>query len=62
MITSAVGDLDYKYEVLGIKRGQLWPYLESPKVYHCPGDSRMRQTEESSAYRSYSVLWTMNGS
>ena len=62
VITSAFGDLDYEYEVLGLKRGQLWPYLKTPKVYHCPGDQRMLLPEESSAYRSYSILWTMNGS
>ncbi len=58
---SATGKLAYQYEVIGIKRGLLWPYLKTPKVYHCPGDQRKLQATNS-AYRSYSILWTMNGS
>jgi len=58
---TATGTLAYEYEVLGIRRGKLWPYLETAKVYHCPGDRRKLQPTNS-AYRSYSILWTMNGS
>ena len=58
---SATGKLAYEYELIGIKRGLLWPYLKTPKVYHCPGDQRKLQATNS-AYRSYSILWTMNGS
>jgi len=58
---TATGKLAYEYEVMGLERGQLWPYLKMPKVYHCPGDQRKLQANNS-AYRSYSVLWTMNGS
>ena len=58
---SATGTLAYEYEVLGIMRGKLWPYLDTAKVYHCPGDRRKLQPTNS-AYRSYSILWTMNGS
>ena len=57
---SASGDLAYEYEVIGLKRGQLWPYLKTPKVYHCPGDKR-KLLPTNSAFRSYSILWTMNG-
>jgi len=57
---SASGDLAYKYEVIGLKRGQLWPYLKTPQVYHCPGDKR-KLLPKNSAFRSYSILWTMNG-
>ncbi len=57
---SATGDLAYEYEELGLCRGKLWPYLKTPKVYHCPGDKRKQQPTKS-AYRSYSILWTMNG-
>ncbi len=58
---SATGELAYQYEVIGLKRGLLWPYLKTPKVYHCPGDQRKLKTDNQS-YRSYSILWTMNGS
>ncbi|NQV34151.1 MAG: type II secretion system protein [Phycisphaeraceae bacterium] len=54
------GDLAYKYEVMGLERGRLWPYLKTAKVYHCPGDQRKIQAENS-AFRSYSILWTMHG-
>jgi len=57
---SAAGDLAYTYEVLGLQKGKLWPYLKTPKVYHCPGDKRKLQATNN-AYRSYSILWTMNG-
>ena len=58
---SATGRLAYEYESIGIKRGLLWPYLKTLKVYHCPGDRRI-QLPTNSAFRSYSILWTMNGS
>ena len=58
---SATGKLAYEYELIGIKRGLLWPYLKIPKVYHCPGDQRKLKTDNQS-FRSYSILWTMNGS
>lgn len=57
----ATGRLAYEYESIGIKRGLLWPYLKTLKVYHCPGDRRI-QLPTNSAFRSYSILWTMNGS
>jgi len=58
---STSGPLAYTYEVFGLQRGQLWPYLTTAKVYHCPGDQRKLQPTNS-AFRSYSITWTMNGS
>jgi len=58
---TATGELAYQYESIGIKRGLLWPYLKMMKVYHCPGDQRKLKTDNQS-FRSYSILWTMNGS
>jgi prepilin-type N-terminal cleavage/methylation domain-containing protein/prepilin-type processing-associated H-X9-DG protein len=57
---SASGDLAYEYEVNGFRRGKLWPYLKTPKIYHCPGDQRKLQAQNN-AFRSYSILWTMHG-
>ncbi len=54
-------------EQYGIKRGLLWPYMESIDVYHCPGDKRFLKAPSISGYggvggyRSYSVVGGMNG-
>lgn len=46
----------------GIKRGGLFPYIESIKFYHCPSDRRIKEPEESQAcaYRSYSIPAGLN--
>ncbi len=44
----------------GIKRGLLYPYVKSLKVYHCPADARI-DIPGQLAYRSYSVAGGMNG-
>jgi len=44
----------------GIKRGLLYPYVKSLKVYHCPADARIDIIEQQ-AYRSYSITGGMNG-
>jgi prepilin-type N-terminal cleavage/methylation domain-containing protein/prepilin-type processing-associated H-X9-DG protein len=45
--------------VRGFQRGGLWPYLEAPKVYNCPIDTRHRRPLPSNpayigGYRTYS--------
>jgi hypothetical protein len=46
----------------GIRRGGLFPYIESIKFYHCPSDRRIKEPEESlaCAYRSYSIPAGLN--
>jgi prepilin-type N-terminal cleavage/methylation domain-containing protein len=48
---------------LGIKRGQLWPYLENLEIYHCPSDvrSKGRGIAGALAWRTYSMPNCMNG-
>lgn len=57
---TATGDQAYEHEKFGLQNGTLWPYLKTPKVYHCPGDKR-KLLARNSAFRSYSIIWTMNG-
>lgn len=39
----------------GCQRGVLWPYNETVKLYHCPGDKQYVQPSPRSRYRSYSI-------
>ena len=39
----------------GCERGALWPYTESPKVYHCPSDRQFVKSTPYNRYRSYSI-------
>ena len=54
-------------KINGIEAGALFPYIESPKAYHCPSDRRYKDqaldgyTGELGAYRSYSIAGSMNG-
>ena len=59
--TYAANIPEFEYRMIGIRRGQLWSYMNSEKAYHCPGDRRMRDPMQE-AYRSYSIIWTINGS
>ncbi len=49
-------------KLIGIKRGLLWPYIESPDVYHCLGDTRHKHPPAATGYggkggyRSYSIV------
>jgi prepilin-type N-terminal cleavage/methylation domain-containing protein/prepilin-type processing-associated H-X9-DG protein len=40
-----------------IKRGALYPYINSPEMYHCPGDNRYQTgaPEHQRMYRSYVI-------
>jgi prepilin-type N-terminal cleavage/methylation domain-containing protein/prepilin-type processing-associated H-X9-DG protein len=48
-------------KIVGIKRGVLYPFVESHKVYHCPSDKRSAKPAKDPAYggrggyRSYSM-------
>lgn len=42
--------------IRGIEKGLLYPYSQSPDIYHCPGDKR-----KDGAFRSYSIQGYMNG-
>lgn len=53
-----------------IQVGKLFPYVESIKAYHCPGDKRYQSPAkkytpdyglEMGGYRSYSIVGGMNG-
>lgn len=54
-------------KIFGIKRGVLWPYIETPKPYHCPEDQRSKTATANLAYvgkggyRSYSIVDGLNG-
>lgn len=41
----------------GIKRGAMFPYVNDPEMYHCPGDNRFQAagTLDQAMYRSYMV-------
>jgi prepilin-type N-terminal cleavage/methylation domain-containing protein/prepilin-type processing-associated H-X9-DG protein len=46
-------------ELRGIRRGMLYPYIESVDSFHCPGDKSEKQFD--GGYRSYSITGAMNG-
>lgn len=59
---------DHERELMGIRAGALWPYLEDTKVYHSPGDKTWKisatntpYTTQQSPYRSYAISDAMNG-
>jgi prepilin-type N-terminal cleavage/methylation domain-containing protein len=62
------GDVTLQQRYNGLKAGALFPYLKEVKVYHCPGDNRMRLgTSLGSSlayciYRSYSLPDYLRGS
>ncbi|MBE0535743.1 MAG: type II secretion system protein [Phycisphaerae bacterium] len=46
----------------GIQAGALYPYLDTTKVYHCPGDKRWtREQPPYNVYQTYSITDPMNG-
>jgi prepilin-type N-terminal cleavage/methylation domain-containing protein/prepilin-type processing-associated H-X9-DG protein len=42
------------HELNGLREGALYPYLKDTKVFHCPGDKRIRKGK-SYPYRSYGI-------
>lgn len=60
------GLTDHDKELEGIRKGALWPYIETEKVYHSPGDRDWDKdtgtyTTQMSPYRSYAISDAMNG-
>ncbi|MHC4628419.1 MAG: type II secretion system protein [Planctomycetota bacterium] len=43
--------------IRGIKRGAMYPYINNPQMYHCPGDNRYQTgaPEHLRMYRSYII-------
>ena len=55
----AVTDED---EIRGIKEGRLYPYVQSPDVYHCPADNvRKSIYDETTVFVSYGVPMCLYG-
>ena len=53
-------------ELAGIRKGALFPYTETEKLYNCPGDRTWTTatgtlSSSQSPYRSFAVPWSMNG-
>lgn len=44
----------------GIRTGELFSYVGDVRVYHCPGDLRLRDPHQQT-FRSYSIVDGMNG-
>jgi hypothetical protein len=49
-------------EIRGIERGLLYPYIKSPKAYHCPGDNiRTSIYDHTKIFVSYSIPMCLYG-
>ena len=48
-------------EIRGAEKGKLFPYLDSPDVYHCPADKLRTGADGSKLYITYSVAGCLNG-
>jgi prepilin-type N-terminal cleavage/methylation domain-containing protein/prepilin-type processing-associated H-X9-DG protein len=62
--TGAWRNISLEDKIRGFEVGAIWPYLESPDVYHCPVDRRWKKpptavtpsaTNAIGGYRSYSL-------
>ena len=49
-------------EIRGIERGQLYPYVKDPKIYHCPADNiRKSMYDRTGVFVSYGVPMCLYG-
>lgn len=55
--TAPVTDED---EIRGIAKGKLYPYLDSPDVYHCPADKLRVGCDGTRIFNSYAVPYCLN--
>jgi prepilin-type N-terminal cleavage/methylation domain-containing protein/prepilin-type processing-associated H-X9-DG protein len=65
-LTWCPGDARQDLTPLNIQRGRLYPYNQSPAIYHCPSDrSTVETTDPGSAHvrrtRSYNMSQSING-
>ncbi|MBE0537336.1 MAG: prepilin-type N-terminal cleavage/methylation domain-containing protein [Phycisphaerae bacterium] len=66
---SASAEPEMQEKERAIRAGKLFPYVDSVKAYHCPGDKRYLSPSKNSAsyglelggYRSYSIAGGMKG-
>ncbi|MCE5186760.1 MAG: type II secretion system GspH family protein [Planctomycetaceae bacterium] len=49
-----------EHEIAGIREGALYPYLQTPDVYHCPGDAIRKGPDGTRLYVSYCVPTCLN--
>ena len=47
-------------EIAGIVKGRLYDYLETPDVYHCPGDTLRKGADGTRLFVSYSIPMCYN--
>lgn len=59
------GSSTLEEKIIGIEKGLMYPYTETPDIYHCPGDKRSKGAAEAGSgiggYRSYSIADGLRG-
>ena len=60
-VKATAAQLSQETRLNGIRAGKLFPYIESEKVYHCPGDKTFTNAEPYAVYRSYAITGLING-
>ena len=48
-------------EIRGAEKGRLYPYVESPEVYHCPADKLRKGPDGTRLYVSYALAGCLYG-
>jgi prepilin-type N-terminal cleavage/methylation domain-containing protein/prepilin-type processing-associated H-X9-DG protein len=56
-----VGDARFSADLAHIKQGSIYPYLDSPSVYHCPCDRSTIAASGALRTRSYSMDYYLHG-
>jgi prepilin-type processing-associated H-X9-DG protein len=54
----AASNMSLDDKIRGYRAGSIWPYIEAPKAYNCPADTRFRgftASGQMKGYRSYSI-------